>query len=403
MESLQGIKSTLNDDSFLCQLFAGAALLGGYLTKSGLLTLAGLVLFVLPLGPGIIERLGHRVHEEGSVWSGRRRLTRSLGDFTLSSDDGEYEIDTFVIFAVVIAAFTEAWMATFIDTQPDLAAKAGFLLDEASISIGIIALFAVLVYIKYRESIYTFNPFPNLEAIAFGVIGMAGLILIQIVVFSFFPGDSLSAIKLSTGTIQVNTELGGIFYSDSAINETFLFQGVFYTIFVRLISGLDKSDEVSWFDHIVASALVAGMAGFLHYAVYSADAPAILAVIIGFAFLNFLYEVTDSLTTPMIAHLGLNVLSTVSGSIFTLSMLTPVGAVPGSLLIEIAVIAGATVAVAWFKVRRDSRDDFLPAPLRNAVREQAPNAFITRFSHYRLRLNLLLNKRVWTNGKGRPE
>ena len=270
-----------------------------------------------------------------SILAGLPFIVQSLGDWTLNEEgeEGSYEIDTFAILAGLFSAFITFVIASFIDTEPSLSAKAGLELDIEGVALGFAAFFALVLYFQYHRVVFSFNKSPNLAAIGVGMIGLAPLILIQVAVGRLVPG--------STATVQVNTGLDALFYASAAVNETFLFQAVFYTVLAQVIAGLDE--DIGWKEFFLAGVVVVpAMAGYLHYAVYNGSLPAILSVAMDFTFLNFLYQVTGTLTAPMVGHLSLNLVSSTVGSIFPLVLagvnVTAMAPFLGAFLVVIIVM-----------------------------------------------------------------
>ena len=321
---MRGFLGSGNDDRALTLIAVGLSTLG-FLPQYRYFSLIAIFVWV---APSVAKRLESP------------RVQAIFDHFTLAEDSPSKEISVFALLALLLSTFVDIWIGTF--TTSDLAAKAGFLVQLTAVSVAIMALFAFLAYVKFDEQIYSINKSVNWQAIGVGVMSFTALVLIQAFVTSFVsPNTSLSAIN-----IQVNSSLSSVFYESSAINETFLFQGVYYTIIAKVISGVDE--EVGWKEFVIAGLFVVPvMAGFLHFAVYAASATAIVSIALSFAFLNFLFELTDSLDTPLVAHMSLNLASSLVASIYTLSL-------GGTNIVPMlpAIIAFGMIPLLFYVARR---------------------------------------------------
>ena len=299
-------------------------------------------------------------------WLGFRRARHWGDELSLAEDEDTYEIDVMVIILLISVDITTIFISTFVDTNQTLAFKGAFISIIGIIGLAGMGFFGLIMFQKDIQ-VYTLRAGINYLAIGVGILGTSGLVLIQYAVFYvLLNGVALSSIS---ATLNVDPATAALFYTSSAVNETFAFQGAMYVILVKLFAGFEE--EVSWSDSLVASAIVASAAGLNHFAVYNAQPADILAVALGFFFLCFLFELTDSLACPLLAHIFLNLLSTSSGSIFG----PPLAIIPASVapVVSIAALIALLVLTAYAvriaRTRKSGRNHL--APVRASVQPTA--------------------------------
>lgn len=269
------------------------------------------------------------------------KVSRNWGeDFDLAEDQGTYELDVLDFILWISVGITTIFFSTFIDTNQSLAVKGGFIAIIGLIGFATMAFFNDLMG-EGHDEIFSFRRGINYLAVAAGILGTVALVGIQYAVFTFLAGVPLS----SVATITVDPTTAALFYTSSAVNESFAFQGAFYTVLVYALAGFE---DHSWTDSLVANLIVTAVAGLEHTAVYGTNPLDIIAVSAGFFLLTFLYELTHSLTTVIVAHTFLNLLSVGTGSLFSPgAMLAGVGGV-----LSMAMILAVLLGYAWLSTRR---------------------------------------------------
>ncbi|MDE1854346.1 MAG: hypothetical protein KGI38_11455 [Thaumarchaeota archaeon] len=153
---------------------------------------------------------------------------------------------------------------------------------------------------------------------------------------SLFPYAGPEPATALAVTISPDPQLVGLFYTTSAVIESFAFQGFEYTLLVYGLAGFDP-DNITWGKHIWANLVTTLTAGLLHFAVYSLNVEATGAVMLGFALLNFAYQVTGSIDVIITSHVALNLVSSLSGSAFSVTS--------SAMIISPAVIIGVSFAL----------------------------------------------------------
>lgn len=210
---------------------------------------------------------------------------------------------------------------------------------------------------------------------------------------SAYSVGPLSSVMMSllrpgaTYTIQPNTQLVGLFYTEAAITETFFFQGFEYVILASGLTGFDPS-QMTWKKHIVASSIVVATAGILHESVYQLSVLTIFAVMVGFAIINLSFELSDALNTAIIAHVILNIVSTVGGSAisFTPGTLNIMGAAGiAGIAMSFALLSPLGVGfLAWNYIPRLRRGFFAHADAKGPCslgRDQSEDVRFSEASH----------------------
>ncbi|MDE1854486.1 MAG: hypothetical protein KGI38_12180, partial [Thaumarchaeota archaeon] len=84
------------------------------------------------------------------------------------------------------------------------------------------------------------------------------------------------------------------------------------------LAGFDP-DNITWGKHIWANLVTTLTSSLMHLAVYQLSVPATLAVAVGFAILNFAFQISGSLDVVIVAHISLNLISSLSGSTFAIT------------------------------------------------------------------------------------
>jgi len=226
-----------------------------------------------------------------------------LGGYTLAEDQDVFEVDSLFLILIFTGAILTWYLGPFWDTFQGLAFKSSLM--GLFLALGLVIMLVVQVF---TEGGFDFNKGVNLRAVGVGIMGAIPLVLIQVFVFAFVPPDqrALSVVPLSsagTAGLQPNWALGLSFVNVAAIDESTALQGGAYTLLVRIVSNYE--DDHDWAEILIAAGTIAALSFLIHLARYG-DTGSSLAVAVGFFYLCLEYEFTDTLTSPIISHQGLN-------------------------------------------------------------------------------------------------
>ena len=248
------------------------------------------------------------------------------------------------VLFTIIGVMTGLFFATFVDQNIQLATKG--IIQLVIMMVGIVGSFAfakmeydslekglagnlgwgvlgtgglILIQLIYFNIISTVYGVPmsvllTVPAISVSVSGIGGILSLLWTEFTarlsyvFAPVAALFGLHLTVPlavTISPNSNVVALFYSTSGVAETWMFQGFIYGWLF------------SWTENFWASALITNVLfAFEHSAVEQADIFTIAVVFLGGMGLCALYEYTNSILTPMVAHVLLNVVASSLSTVY---------------------------------------------------------------------------------------